>query len=374
MNVLMISIGDNILSNPIGDSLDRQKEYAKRLGYVDMIVYSPKKHNLNTKHYDNLSIYPSKSLNMFTFVYDVLKIVKKLLKNKKIDVITTQDPFGTALAGYLLKQKYKIPLHIQSHSSFLNNYEWINEKPILFRIFNKIGHFTLKKADRLRVVNTTEKQKYIDILGVKESKIDVAPVPINIKFWQIIPSNEELNEFKKKYNLEKPILSWVGRNVKFKNLEFLFKTLSLLETQYHILIAGDMKGYWNLEELEKKYNIKPIYLGILTHNELKILYYNTDIYLHTSNYEGFGLVVADAQASGCVVISRNTDGTKDIIEHTKSGFLVNNEEEFAEKIKFLLNNYTIKNSMSVYAKNMMAKKFSKDKMLNNIIESIKATV
>ena len=135
----MISIGDGILSNPVGDALERQKKYAKALGYIDMIVFSPKAHNLKAKHYENLSIYPTKSLSMVTFVYDVLKIAKSILKEKKIDVITTQDPFGTALAGYLIKRKYGIPLHIQNHSSFLDNRLWIKEKPILFSIFNKIA-------------------------------------------------------------------------------------------------------------------------------------------------------------------------------------------------------------------------------------------
>ncbi|MEA2018015.1 MAG: hypothetical protein U9N59_06170, partial [Campylobacterota bacterium] len=99
MNVLMISIGDNILSNPVGDALNRQKEYANALGHIDMIVFSLKINNLEAKHYDNISIYPTKSLNMITFVYDVLKIANDIIKEKKIDVITTQDPFGTALAG-----------------------------------------------------------------------------------------------------------------------------------------------------------------------------------------------------------------------------------------------------------------------------------
>ena len=84
MNILMISIGDNILSSPVGGALQRQKKYAKFLGYIDMIVYSPKSNNLNTKHYNNLSIYPTKSLNMITFAYDVVKIAKEIIKKRTI--------------------------------------------------------------------------------------------------------------------------------------------------------------------------------------------------------------------------------------------------------------------------------------------------
>ena len=380
MNVLMISIGDNILSNPIGDALYRQLEYAKALGYIDMIVYSPKKNNLQQKHYENLSIYPTKSLNMLTFVYDVLKIVKDILRKKKIDVITTQDPFGTALAGYFLKKRYNISLHIQNHSSFLDNKLWIEEKPLLFNIFNKIAHFTLKKADRLRVVNTKEKQKYIEILGIDEKNIDVAPVPINVDFWQESPEKYEIDNFIKKHHIDisKPILSWAGRPVKFKNLPYLFKSVSLVKQKKDVnfLIAGDMQNsYWNLKELENKFNINPIYLGLLTHEELKIMYYITHVYLHTSNYEGFGLVVSDAQTCSTVVVSRNTAGTSDIIDDSRSGYLINGDEnEFANCIVNLLNNKSKLDKMSKYSKEMIIKKFNQKQMFQNIINSIKKAI
>ncbi len=373
----MISIGDNILSNPVGDALQRQKKYAKALGHIDMIVFSPKKHNLEPKHYENLSIYPTRSSNIITFMYDVVKIVKKIIQDKKIDIVTTQDPFGTALVGYLIKRKYNIPLHIQNHSSFLDNQQWIEEKPLLFSLFNKLAHFTLKKANRLRVVNKTEKQKYMDILGINSDKIDIAPVPININFWQEEPTKEEKDKFLNKYNIDKskPIISWAGRPVKFKNLPYLFKSVSKIKQKMEVtfLIAGDMSSsFWDLKELEEEFHIKPRYLGLLTHTELKVMYNLTDIYLHTSNYEGFGLVVSDAQACGTVVVSRNTAGTSDIIEDNKSGYLVSdNEDEFSSKVIELLEDGKKLKKMSKYAKSMIRDKFDEAKMFGDIIESIK---
>jgi len=379
MNVLMISIGDNILSNPVGGSLDRQKAYAEALGYIDMIVYSPRSNNLHEKHYDNISIYPTKSLNMLTFVFDVLKIVKKLTKLKKIDVITCQDPFGTALSGSLIKKKYNIPLHIQSHSCFLDNKLWIKEKPLLFSIFNKLSYFTLKNADRLRVVNNEEKKRYINILGINGHNIDVAPVPIDIEFWQEKPSENEKKLFCQKYNIDinKPIVSWAGRPVKFKNLPYLFRSVSLVNKKEEVtfLIAGNMNNsYDDLKILESEFKVKPIYLGLLSHSELKVMYYISDLYLHTSNYEGFGLVVSDAQACGTVVISRKTAGTSDIIDNNKSGYLIDGDEDmFSLKIFDVLSNQDKLHEMSLYSGKMIKNKFNKKCMFDDIILSIKRT-
>lgn len=380
MNVLMISIGDTILSNPMGDTLVRQQEYADKLGHIDMIVFSPKKNHLNTKHYENLSIYPTKSMNMLTFIFDVLAITNEIFKVKKIDVITTQDPFGTALVGYILKKKYNIPLHIQNHSCFLNNRLWITEKPILFSIFNQIAHFTLRHADRLRVVNTTEKEKYIHELGIPEAIIDIAPVPVNTEFWQSPPSEEEKLNFIQKYKIDitKPILAWAGRPVKVKNLPYLFSSIAKVQKKNDVnfLIAGNMKNsYWDMVDLKNKFQLQPIYLGILSHQELKIMYYLTDIYLHTSNYEGFGLVVSDAQACGTVVVSRKTAGTQEIIEDGKSGYLISSDEKaFATQILDILQDKNHKARLSKYAKNMMSKKFQYHDMFLTIINSIKKTI
>ena len=350
----MIAIGDNIITNPIGDALNRQLEYANRIGHIDMIVYSTKK--LSPKYYKNFHIYPTNSKNMLTFVFDVLKIAKILFKQKQIDVISTQDPFGTALAGYILKKIYKTPLHIQNHSSFIDNKKWIKERFFLFSFFNILARWLIKRADRLRVVNHEEKEKYIK-LGVKEDKIDIAPLPIDVDFW---------NE--KRIQNEKPIILWVGRNDKVKNLKLLFEVVCGFDVELYIV--GEMKGYFDLESLEKKYNIKPKYFGVLSHDELKKLYRKADILLSTSEYEGFGMVMAEAQASGCVVIATNTAGAKEIIIDNKTGFIVKNKKEFSEKLRVALNG-DLENMKKLSKKYI--KRFNKDKMIDDIINSLKKT-
>lgn len=376
MNVLMISLGDSILSNTGNEALSRHQEYAKALGFIDMIVYSPRVNKFVTKYYDSLSIYPTHSLNRATFIYDALKIAKHIVQHKKIDVVTTQDPFGTALIGYLIKKKYNIPLHIQNHSSFLNNALWIKEKPLLFSLFHCILRWLLPKADRLRVVNYMEKQKYCDILDILPEKIDVAPVPLHVKFWKDVPSEFTLQCFKNDYKIEKniPTISWVGRIASVKNLDYLFGVVAHIQCfqSINFLLAGEIDQFRSyLKNLENKYNVQPIYLGFLEHSKLKAMYYVTDVYLHTSNYEGFGRVVADAQACGIPVVTRNTNGTNDIVEHEKSGFIVDgNEMLFAEAVLYLLRDKEKMSEMHYYAREMMHK-FDYQTMFDATIDSIR---
>ena len=116
----------------------------------------------------------------------------------------------------------------------------MNERPILFRIFNRLGKFNLKRANRLRVVNSMEKEKYIE-LGIDKKIIDVAPVPVELDFW--------IEKPKQLFNFKKPTIGWAGRFVKVKNLPLLFEIASKINAD--LVLAGDYKtSYWNLKKLE----------------------------------------------------------------------------------------------------------------------------
>ncbi len=53
--------------------------------------------------------------------------------------------------------------------------------------------------------------------------------------------------------------------------------------------------------------------------------------------EGFGMMTAEANMQGCVVIGRNTAGTKEIIEKTNGGFLFDDENELVSIMKTVAN-------------------------------------
>ncbi|MEA3369463.1 MAG: hypothetical protein U9Q24_03845, partial [Candidatus Ratteibacteria bacterium] len=114
-----------------GDVRKRQLEYAGHLESLTLIVYSPKNLGLKRQKWsDNLEIYPTNSKSKLTFIFDAVRIGKKILKGKRIDVITTEDPFITGLAGYRLKRIFNIPLNIQIHIDFCDNPYWIKDEKI----------------------------------------------------------------------------------------------------------------------------------------------------------------------------------------------------------------------------------------------------
>ena len=377
MHVLFIGIGENNLYENIGGSLDRHLRYTLRIGQCSTILIN-RKVKLQNKTFGNFSVYPTNSASLIKILWNSVILLKKIYRKDKIDIISCQDPFITATIGLFGKFILGIPLHIQNHSSFIDNQTWIHERPLLFKILNFIAKINIGLADRLRVVNSDEKAIYISKLKINANKIDVAPVPIDADFWKNSLDDQELQKFKKKFGLEnkKITLGWAGRFVQFKNIPLLFEIVSKLnKNKIQLIMAGNNnESFYNLNELVEKYSIEPIFTGLLGKDELRCFYKSLDIYIHTSNYEGFGLVVGDALANGIPVISTNVAGSRDLIKHSKNGFISKNIGEFINYINLLVENSELRSEMAnnalSFANGELNYNAMEDKVINSILKTL----
>lgn len=377
MNILFVGIGEDGLLNNVGGSLDRHLRYSALLGNCSMLLIN-RKTKLSTTSFGKFSINPINSKNIIVIIIKSLILIKKLNSNYKLDAISCQDPFLTSIIGILAKYLFNIPIHIQNHSCFIDNKIWIKERPIIFRILNFIGKINIKLADRLRVVNSREKNIYMIKLQIPEHKIDLAPVPIDSSFWESKTSESEKDEFIFIHKIEKNHikLGWAGRFVRVKNLPYLFEAISKIQqSRFQLIMAGNnLETYYDLKKLEKKYSITPIYTGLLSKKELKSFYKSIDIYLHTSNYEGYGLVVADALSNGIPVVSTNVAGSNDLIIHGKTGFVANTISEFSNYVDLLITDEDLRKSFSRNAYFFARKHLNLEKMEKEVVNSIIKTI
>lgn len=327
MKVLMISYGGGALYENKAGVLDRHKDYASHFESLEILYLTKRK--LENLNFGKLKVTP-----VFGYSY-LICLLKSLFKNfKNYQVVTTQDPFLTGILGLYYKKRFGIKLHVQNHSNFIDNYNWIREKKFLNNTLNFIAKkIVLPSADRLRVVNSYEKQIYIDKLNIPEKIIDIAPIAINQIFTKKI-SKSKISEFNKKYqiNSNKLKIGWAGRFVRLKRLDYLFELVSLSKKKLDIqlILAGDNeKSDFNLKNLEKKYSINPIYTGQLEANELVKFYHTLDVFVLTSEYEGYGVVLAEALTVGCpVLVWEKSKGTQDIINKNTNAFTFKDKSDF----------------------------------------------
>lgn len=328
MHILMLSIGMNAFKKKSGDTLERHILYAKASGQLTMIVYnhhSEKQKPLRTS--SGLTIIPTNSLNRATWLFDVLKTSLNICKLNKPDLITVQDPFGTATAGIILKNHLKVPLEIQNHSDFLDNKIWLNERPCMFRAFNGLAKYTLPQGDALRVLNTREAEKYSD-LGISDEKIHILPTPVNLERFLPEPDRQKIYSLREKYSLSdnNPVAIWAGRMVKVKNLELLLSTIKKISGIYSnfrclIVGSGELETQTRRRAIEMGLRDIAIFTGAVQHSDLSAYYRMANFYIHSSKYEGLGKVMIEAMACALPVISTPTSGAEEIVKSGYNGYL-----------------------------------------------------
>lgn len=375
MRILMIGISDDILSNPVGDVRDRHMEYARRAGALDMIVYSPYNRKFEvTKPTPELTIYPTRSLSHFHFVSDAFKLGCRIMEQSKADIITTQDPFATGLAGYLLKRRFDIPLEVQNHSDFFDNKFWIAEKPFRYRVFNTVGKFIVRRAEALRVINREEAAKYLD-MGIPKERIQIQPTPVNVANFCVLPENGDLLKLRWQLGLNsnERVVLWVGRLVACKHLELWLKTLKLVRQRYpdvRGLVVGDLKLAPGLPELVKRLELEEgvIFPGRVEHDHLPTYFALADIYLLTSIYEGLGKVLVEAGAAGLPVVTTPTAGGREVVLPEKTGIISEGEPRaLADSTLRLLDNPELGQQMGRAAREWVNRRFDREASLASIV-------
>ena len=138
-------------------------------------------------------------------------------------------------------------------------------------------------------------------------------------------------------NKETTEILFIGTK-KNKNLERTIRALSGLDIKLIILGKPDNEQ----KELLAKYGIKHEIHVNLSAEEVRSLYRSCNIVLFPSLYEGFGLPVLEAQATGRALITSNIEPMKSIA--SGGALLVNpyNEKEIREAVELLMTDKELK--------------------------------
>lgn len=304
----MISTDKSILDKE-SKSLDRMKDYSARIESLDIVVFSLKKHYLPLKNnLGNINIYNTNSYNKFFYIFDAIKISLKI----KVDLITAQDPFETGLVATVLSLIKKTKLQLQVHTDFLSPY--FKTDGVLNRIRVLISKLTIPRADGIRVVSNRIKRSLIKY-GVKENKITVLPIYTDINSLQ---ERDVKVNLKEKYPQFDFIILLASRLESEKNIDLALnvfqKALNKTEKNIGLVIAGSGSLENSLKNMvsKLKLNNNVIFEGFV--EDISSYYKTCDIFLSTSNYEGFGLSLLEAFVCGANVLTTDVGLVGDVLD------------------------------------------------------------
>lgn len=145
------------------------------------------------------------------------------------------------------------------------------------------------------------------------------------------------------------------------NVACTLKAFALIQKKFpdaEIIVAGDGSQKENLQNLAKELNLKNIeFTGRISPTEMPKLYEKADIYLNSPNIDNMPNSIIEAYAAGTPVVSTNAGGIPYILEHEKTGLLVeiNDHENLANRAIELLENDDLAQKIVRNARELTAK-------------------
>ncbi|MFW9881854.1 MAG: glycosyltransferase family 4 protein, partial [Candidatus Thorarchaeota archaeon] len=363
LNMLMIGLDYHTFLLKGSDFYKRLKKYLKHFN-ISIIIVSPYNSRMKNISAPHLSVYFTNSFSKFFQLIDIIKIFLRIARKIKFNLVTTQDPFVTGIAGLIIGKIFNIPSNIQVHSNIINNQFWLDETFINY-FQNILAIFVLKNSDTIRVVSDLTKVQLKKHFDIKNKFIKRIPVFADIKVNQ----NTEINEISTIDRKKFKIFS-LGRLSKEKNFMNLVKSAQRIKQNHNnfiIFVGGDGSEKHKLESEIKKRGLQDniILLGYLNSERKNYYYRNCDVFVNVSNYEGFGLVCLEAMYHKKPIIMTKTVGKNEMVINEYNGFRVkiNDPIDLSDKIMFLMKNPDIIKKLGENAYNFSKDHYKKDELL-----------
>jgi glycosyltransferase involved in cell wall biosynthesis len=305
------------------------------------ILFAPIITDLYTLPNSVKAISPTSGFSKKVRPYWRLHIVNKLLKTNDIDVfhgLSHVLPFGINKSG--------IPSVLTVHDliflRFPNYYNKVDR--ILYR---SITLHSCNLATKIIAISHQTKNDLIDLLGIDPEKIEVIYQSCNNQFYQ---KTDELQKeaVRKKFNLPDQFILSVGTIEQRKNQLAILKGVVSEKLDIPIVLLGKPTEYKKLLDefiLESGIRKQLIFLHGTNTDELQSIYQMAKIMVYPSLFEGFGLPVLEAQASGCPVITSNISSLPEAGGEGALYIDPNDHEQIGVAIRKLLTDSELENKL-----------------------------
>jgi glycosyltransferase involved in cell wall biosynthesis len=183
-----------------------------------------------------------------------------------------------------------------------------------------------RRADRVVTVSETSKRDIERLYGVPAVRVVVVPNGCSEEFYES-PTVGEIDAVRRAYGLDNlPFCLFVGKFARRRNLPVLVEAFAAARrrvgSQHILVLAGDNPLGEPVAEAATSSRIADAVRipGHVPDSDLRALYHATDLFVYPSQYEGFGLPVLEAMASGAPVLTVRNSSLAEVADD--AAFLV----------------------------------------------------
>lgn len=190
--------------------------------------------------------------------------------------------------------------------------------PTLVAYLNKVVPWSVQRATHILADSEATKRDLIEIYGVSAEKVSTLYAGVSPHF-QPITKEKQFRAVRKKYGLgTAPYIFTVGTVQPRKNYRMLIRAFASIAQQFpHNLVVAGGKGWLFddiLAEIEAQGLVGRVhFIGFADDEDLPTLYSDATLFVMPSIYEGFGIPILEAMASGAPVVASNASCLPEVV-------------------------------------------------------------
>lgn len=270
--------------------------------------------------------------------YVYRRMILSLLKGKFFDTIIS------FMEGSAVK------FHSYIYNKGKRNLSWVHidfqQKHWSLDFFRNAGdeRRCYEKMDKIIFVSNDAKEGFKSIYNIPDEKCEVQYNIIDVERIRLLagtPCDD------RKHNFTICMLGRLNRQKRYDRAIAVAKMLKCQGYDFELWIIGNGELREELEKQVMRENLLDIvkFKGFI--NPPYAMLVQADIFLNTSEAEGFSLVIAEALCLGIPVVSTNVSGPRELLGDAEYGILTNQrEEDIANALKTLMDDSVLRGHYS----------------------------
>lgn len=312
--------------------------------------------------YHRLPLLKNKWLKYWFHFWSTIRLGVKLNKIKQFDHIQCYDPLFFGFEGLILKLIIKSRLIIEVNGHYHKAGGLEQKKSLKRRVVEWLLKRTFRGADKIKFLNDEQMHEYADILDERKACV----------FGDFVATHV----FDPATNTDEKYIFFMGHPFDIKGVDVLidaFKKISADFPDVKLKIVGHCHGgdaerqrYVDMTEGNPNIEIsKAVYF-----DEAVKLFERCTFFVLPSRTEAMGRVLIEAMAAGKTVIGSAVGGIPLVIEEGYNGLLFESENsvELAEKMRILLSDVPLRDSLAQNALKQVDEKFSSHKYVSTLTD------
>lgn len=279
------------------------------------------------------------------------KEVKRYIKEAAPDILIGNGMLASFLLRFAPKRPFKVGVvHHLYHASHASNVDGSSRHAIRVLGVLEKAALRLLKLDRIAVISPMVR----DVLteeGFCQGKIVIVGNGVNVEDYPFSANKVPYS------------LIYIGRLTELKRVSSLIDSISMVRNKFpaaKLHIVGDGPKH---EEVRRKIEELDLFENVSMHGYLpereKIeLLSSSAVYVSNSIFEGFGIPLVEAMATGTVPVVTDIEAHRFVFQDNNVGHLVKSTEEMATKITDLLGNETERLRLATNGRRLVEQKWT----------------